>query len=395
MELNRQNMKKILGIVAFGVLLAWGLKNLSTLCGVFGLLLGLFLPFLLGGCIAFILNVPMRFIESRLFPVRPQEKKLRTSLRRPLSLILALLFVLGILFVVAFLILPGIGESVEAIRASLPGFLEQLQGWYNLLLAKLPELSQWAAGLNLDWQSIGGAVLGFLQNGAGDLVGSAVGIAASVFSGIFTGVLAFIFSLYLLLQKEKLCRQGKQLCYAFLPERVADRCIATLRLANSAFSNFLSGQCTEAVILGVLFFVCMWVLRFPYALMISVLIAALSLVPIFGATVGCIVGALLIFMSSPVQAFWFVVLFLVLQQIEGNLIYPRVVGGSVGLPSIWVLVAVTLGGSTMGVAGMLIFIPLCSVLYALLRQVVYRRLQQRQIAAQKYDTPPGGDGGAK
>lgn len=384
MELNRQNIKKIIGIVAFGILLAWGLKNLASLEWALQLLLGLFMPFLLGGCIAFILNVPMRFIERHLFPQRPKEGKLRAALRRPVSLVLAMLFVLGILFVAMFLILPGIGESVDAIRASLPGFMTQLQSWYDLLVTKLPELSEWVATLDLDWQSIGGALLGFLQSGAGNIVGSAVGIAATVFSGIFTAVLAFIFSIYLLLQKERLSQQGKQLLYAFVPERVADRTVSILRLANSAFSSFLSGQCTEAVILGVLFFLSMTALRFPYALMISVLIAVLSLVPIFGATVGCIIGALLILMSDPMRALWFVVMFLVLQQIEGNLIYPKVVGSSVGLPPIWVLVAVTLGGSTLGVVGMLVFIPLSSVLYALLRETVSKRLRQRRIAPRKY-----------
>ena len=213
------------------------------------------------------------------------------------------------------------------------------------------------------------------------------GLIGGVVSGLSTFVIGLIFSFYILLQKERLARQGRQCLYALLPERAADRTLEVLRLTDRTFSGFLSGQCLEACILGTLFVVAMSLFRMPYALLVGVLIALTALIPIVGAFIGCAVGALLIAISDPRQALVFVILFLVLQQIEGNLIYPHVVGSSVGLPSIWVLAAVTLGGKLMGIAGMLFFIPLCSVLYALFRQFVIRRLRQRHVDPKKWKGP--------
>ena len=216
-----------------------------------------------------------------------------------------------------------------------------------------------------------------------------MGAAMSILGGLLTAVLAAVFSVYILLQKEKLGAQCKKLLYAFLPQERAGQALSIAALSSRTFASFLSGQCLEAVILGCLFFIAMSVLRFPYALMISVLVGFTALIPLFGAFIGCAVGAFMILIIDPMRALWFVILFLVLQQIEGNLIYPKVVGGSVGLPSIWVLVAVTIGGSTMGIAGMLLFIPLCSVLYALLRRTVYERLQKKEVPPGEWESPPG------
>ena len=221
----------------------------------------------------------------------------------------------------------------------------------------------------------------------GGLVSSGGVLMAGVVSGVSTFVIGLIFSFYVLLQKERLSRQGRQVLYALFPEPWADKALEVLRLSNRTFSSFLSGQCVEAVILGTLFVVAMTLCRMPYALLVGVLIALTALIPVVGAFIGCVVGALLIAVTNPWQAVGFVVLFLVLQQIEGNLIYPHVVGSSVGLPSIWVLAAVTLGGKLMGIAGMLFFIPLCSVLYALFRGFVKDRLKERNIPAKKWRDP--------
>jgi len=223
-----------------------------------------------------------------------------------------------------------------------------------------------------------------LRNWGSSLISSGSGLVGGVISGVTTFVIALIFSFYLLVQKEKLGRQGKQVLYALLPEKKADRTLEILRLTNRTFSNFLSGQCLEAVILGALFVVAMSVFRMPYALLIGMLIALTALIPIVGAFIGCVVGAFLIAIVSPVKALIFVVMFLVLQQLEGNLIYPHVVGSSVGLPSIWVLAAVTLGGSLMGITGILLFIPLCSVLYALFRSYVKQRLVEKKVPEHKW-----------
>lgn len=221
--------------------------------------------------------------------------------------------------------------------------------------------------------------LSFFTRGAGDVLNSTITAARSIVSGLTTFFIAFVFAIYILLQKEKLTRQCKRVMFAFMKKGKAEAALEVLSLTYKTFSSFLTGQCVEAVILGSMFVVAMTVFRLPYALLVGVVIAFTALIPIFGAFIGCVIGAFLIFMVNPVQALGFVVLFLVLQQIEGNLIYPHVVGGSVGLPSIWVLAAVSIGGSLMGVVGMLIFIPIVSVVYALFREVVYLKLKQKKM----------------
>ena len=231
-------------------------------------------------------------------------------------------------------------------------------------------------------------IMDLAQNWGSDLLSSGGGFISNVIGAISTFVIGLIFSFYLLFQKERLSRQGRQVCYALLPVSFADRVLEVLRLSNRTFSSFLSGQCLESVILGTMFVIAMTLLRLPYALLVGVLIALTALVPIVGSFIGCGVGAMLIAITDPWKALIFIVVFLVLQQIEGNLIYPQVVGSSVGLPSIWVLVAVTLGGKLMGVVGMLLFIPLCSVLYALFRSFIKSRLVQKAIPDSKWQDPP-------
>ena len=406
MQLDKENIKKIVGIVSFAILLNWGLKNTDFLGRLLGLLVGLILPFLIGGALAFIINVPMRFLERTLFEKpyarrqkQPQKGKGKQSTlqaakkenppfwyraKRPLSLVLSLVLVIGVMFIGMFLIVPEIANSVVTIANSLRSFPEQLHSWSQKLMEWTPQIALWLEqlDLNLDsinWQQVLTEVASFLQNGAGNVLSTTVNVAASIFNGVVTAFLAIVFSFYLLTNKEKLGSQIKQLLYAVLKEEHADYIIRVGRMANKTFANFLSGQCVEAVILGSLFFVSMSILQFPYALMISVLIGFTALIPVFGAFIGCAVGAILILLVSPIRAFWFIVLFLCLQQFEGNVIYPKVVGNSVGLPAMWVLVAVTLGGSMMGVVGMLIYIPLFSVLYSLIRETVWMRLHKKGI----------------
>jgi len=236
------------------------------------------------------------------------------------------------------------------------------------------EIAKWISEINFKWDEILSQGLDFLKNGASSVLGSTFEAAKSIISGVTTFFIAFVFSCYILVQKEKLGEQVKKLMCAFMPEDWRNILLALGTVVNKSFTNFFTGQCLEAVILGLMFLVAMTIFRLPYALLISVLIAFTALIPIFGAFIGCAVGALLIFMVSPAKALIFIIMFLVLQQLEGNFIYPHVVGNSVGLPSIWVLVAVSIGGSLMGLAGMLIFIPLTAVVYTMLRGIVNRRL---------------------
>lgn len=392
MEWNKQTIKGLLAVVCGGVAFYWVLQNLWALGGAVGWLLGILAPFLLGGAIAFILNVPMRAIERNLMP----RAKSAARFRRPLALVLALVGVLGVLALASWVIGPGIAEAVMSIVNQIPQAAKRLQEQLLELEEYLPQLEAIIAELEIDWGEISRKAIAVAQAWGSGLLSSGSGLIGGVVSGVSTFVIGLIFSFYILLQKEKLSRQARQVFYAILPERRADRLLEVLRLAERTFSSFLSGQCLEACILGTLFVVAMTLFQIPYALLVGVLIALTALIPIVGAFIGCAVGALLIAIDDPWKALWFIVLFLVLQQVEGNLIYPHVVGSSVGLPSIWVLFAVTLGGSLMGILGMLVFIPVCSVLYALFRGYVKDRLAQKAVPAQKWqDAPPRAAGKKK
>ena len=386
MEWNRQTVKSLLLVVCGGVAFYCGLQHLGVVAGAVVWLLGILSPFVLGGAIAFVLNVPMRAIERHLFPNRRR----LTRLRRPLALVLTLVALTGVLTLAFCVIGPGIKDAVVSIAAQVPDAFDRLYQRLLGLEQYLPQIKDLVGDLAIDWKSLSQKALSLAQSWGGSLISSGGGLMVGVVSGVSTFVIGLIFSFYILLQKEKLARQGRQVLYGLLPLKRADRALEVLRLAERTFSNFLSGQCVEACILGTLFVIAMTIFRMPYALLVGVLIALTALIPIVGAFIGCAVGALLIAITDPWKALVFIILFLVLQQIEGNLIYPHVVGSSVGLPSIWVLAAVTLGGKLMGVGGMLFFIPLCSVLYALFRDFVKGRLAEKKVAARKWRDPPSG-----
>ncbi len=376
MQLDRKTMKKLALLIAFGIILFLSLSKVNDIISAILWIFNLFYPFLLGLCIAFILNIPMRFLERILFFRKGPPTGWKKRLHRPLSLILTLLLVFGIIAIVLLLIIPELARTLISLANQIPQFLIEIQVWITDLFKRFPDLTNWAQSIQIDWSDIGTRLTSFLQNSASTLLDSTLATAISLVSGLFTFFLAFIFAIYILLQKEKFSAQLKRFLYAYFPKRRIDKFIYFGNLTNKTFSSFLSCQCFEAVLLGTLFLIFMNIFGFPYSVLISVLIAFAALIPIFGAIIGCVIGALLIFVTSPTQAFWFVVMFIILQQFEGNFIYPHVVGNSVGLPSILVLMAVSIGGSLMGIPGMLIFIPLCSILYALLRENIHKRLHQ-------------------
>lgn len=379
MEWNRETFKQLRFLVAFAILLYLGIEHFDVVVSVVGTILSLIFPFILGGCIAFILNVPMRAIEKGIIEkIAPGSSRFQ-KFKRPISLLLALLFVIGIVFVVIFVVAPDLWNTFVKIGYEIPGFVKETQDWAEETLKKYPDLVKWINSLQFDWMEIWKNVLTFIGNGAGDLLNSTVSIATGIVSGVTTVIIAFVFSVYILFQKETLGRQGRMVVYAFFKEKQAKQIVRVFSLTHRTFASFLTGQCLEAVILGCMFFVTMTILKMPYALLIGVLIAFTALIPIFGAFIGCVVGAFLILIESPMQALGFLILFQILQQIEGNLIYPRVVGGSVKLPSIWVLVAVSVGGSLMGIVGMLIFIPIVSVMYALFSEYVKNQIQKKNV----------------
>ena len=375
MNLNRDTIRKLQGLVVFTVVVAVIGSNYEKLFELIGVLFNMAGPFLLGGAIAFVLNVPMRNIE-RILPLKKDSR-----FRRPAALILSILSVIAILLMVTVVVVPELFRTLAILQESIPVFFSEIQTELEHLFADNPNLVAWIETVEFDWKQIAQEVMGFLSDGASSVLSTTFSAAASIFSGVTSFFIGGVFAIYILLQKETLGRQCRKVLAAFLSENAKNQVIRVAALTEKTFSNFLTGQCLEGVIVGSMFFIALLLLRLPYALLIGVLIAFTALIPIFGAFIGCAVGTFLMLMVSPLQALIFVAVFLILQQIEGNLIYPHVVGGSVGLPSIWVLVAVSLGGSAMGVKGMLLFIPLCSVLYALFRDLVNDRLKKKQGTA--------------
>lgn len=378
MDLNKENLKKIRGLILFTIFVLVALWNFELVFDGIRFLWGVIFPFVLGGVIAFIVNIPMTFLEGKIFGklrvAKGKKGKWADKLARPLSLILTWIVILGIIAVVVLVVVPELGRTVLGLGKTIQDFVPEVQKWAIELFQDNEEIVKAISEINFKWDELLGNMVDFLRNGAGSVLDTTMEAAKSIITGVTTFFIAFVFSFYVLLQKEKLGEQVKKLMCAFMPEDWRNIFLALGTVVNKSFTNFFTGQCLEAVILGLMFLVVMAIFRLPYALLISVLIAFTALIPMFGAFIGCGVGALLIFMISPVKALIFIIVFLVLQQVEGNFIYPYVVGNSVGLPSIWVLVAVTVGASLMGVAGMLIFIPLMSVVYTLLRGIVNRRL---------------------
>lgn len=380
MDLNKENIKKIRGLIFFTALVFVAMWNYKLVFSGIRFLGHVIFPFALGGAIAFILNVPMRFVEEKLFKkIGLSDTKIGKKISRPLAFILTVLFVVGLIAIVVFVVVPELGNTIVNIGKTLQKFVPQAQKWAIQFFGDNPELVEQIQSLEFEWDQILGDLVNFLKNGAGSVIDTTFAAAKNIVSAVSTFFISFVFSCYILLQKEKLSVQVRKLMYAFMPKDWTEIFIALGSVTYKTFSSFLTGQCLEAVILGCMFFIAMSIFGMPYALLIAVLVAFTALIPIFGAFIGCAVGALLIFMVNPLQAVGFVAMFLVLQQIEGNFIYPHVVGSSVGLPSMWVLVAVSVGASLMGVVGMLIFIPIVSVVYTLLRGIVNRRLKERKI----------------
>ncbi|MGN1166312.1 MAG: AI-2E family transporter [Lachnospiraceae bacterium] len=380
MELTKENIRKLRGLILFTAVIIVCLWKYEVSLEVLSFIWGVIFPFILGGSIAFILNVPMNFIQRNLFPEdKIENRKFLKKISRPVSILIVLLLVVGVLVLIMFVMIPQLGNTFTRLGDSIQEFIPQVQTWAATLSHNNKEIMDFVNHLEFDWDKIMDTGINMFKNGAGNVLDSTITAAKSIVNGITTFFIAFAFSLYILMQKEKLTLQAKKVLFAFVRKGRAEAVLEVLSLTYQTFSHFLTGQCVEAIILGCMFVVTMTILRLPYALLIGILIAFTALIPVFGAFIGCFVGAFLIFMVDPMKALIFIIVFLVLQQIEGNLIYPHVVGNSVGLPSIWVLAAVSIGGRLMGIVGMLIFIPIVSVLYALFREVVYLKLKKQGI----------------
>ena len=379
MDLSKMSIKKIRELIVFTALLVVALWKFDVVLGVLKTIWDIIFPFVLGGAIAFLTNVPMSFLEKKIFENVKKKNKIVRKLKRPISLILTIVLVVGVIALVMFGVIPQLTRTMGTLVTSINDFIPQMQSWIGDFFHNNQEIMNLVDQIEFDPDQAIKWGISLLGNGAGNMMNTTMSAVGSIVSGVATFFIAFSFACYILFQKEKLHIQIRKVFFAFLPRQKADAFLKVCSLTYRTFANFLAGQCLEAVILGSMFVVTLSILRMPYALLIGILIAFTALIPIFGAFIGCAVGSFLIFMVSPQQAILFVIVFLVLQQIEGNLIYPHVVGESVGLPSIWVLAAVTIGGNLMGIVGMLVFIPLLSVFYTIFREFVYLRLKKQNI----------------
>ena len=383
MHIDKKLMRRLFVLVACSIVFAWLVLDSDRASQLFANIWGMLSPFVIGAAIAFVFNVPMRSIEYQLAGIR------KPGVRRLFSILLTIAALALVVTFVVELLVPQVRMTIQTLSLQIPAFVENTAAKLVVFMDENPEIKAMVLDtLNLEsieWSSFLKQMLAVVKDGISSVMGGAVNVIGNVAGAVVNLVISIVFALYALSRKEILARQARRILYSFLSENHADEVIRISRLTNVTFSNFISGQCLEAVILGCLFAVVMAILKMPYIPLVSVVIAITALIPVVGAFVGCIVGAFFILVNDPVQALSFVVMFLVLQQIEGNVIYPRVVGTSIGLPGMWVLVAVTIGGELMGVVGMFLMIPLSSVIYTLLREITNKRLEKRDIPTEKLD----------
>lgn len=353
-----------------------------------GVLLGAAWPLLLGAGIAYVVNILMRFYETHIF--RKCDRPLFLKLRRGGCMVAAYLTILVIVGLIVGLIVPELIRAVQLLLNETPALIDRLYGE----LMKNPEIAQYLPNaeanlgeLGADWQQLLTRVLEWLGGGWNGLMNSVVATVSGVFSGAVTLVMGFMFSFYILYGKEKLGRQVRRLMRTYLKPAWCERTFYVLNVLDDSFHRYVVGQCTEAVILGTLCMLGMLIFGFPYATMIGALVGATALIPIAGAYIGAGVGAILILTVSPMEALLFLVFIVVLQQLEGNIVYPRVVGSQLGLPALWVLAAITVGGNVMGIGGMLLAVPLTTAIYRLVRENVRKRELAKGEVADAEEAP--------
>ena len=359
------------------------LRETERVRAIWNFLTNIFSPFVVGALLAFILNVLVRFFEHRLTFLKNEKA------RRALSICLMLLSIVLVIAAVLLLLVPQIEKTIETLSLQLPTFYNEAVELVNDILMQHPQLLQ-ILGIeqgvaDLEWMTLVEKAMDLLETSVSSILGSAVSFVGNLASGTVNALISLIFAFYCIAQKDTLARQGRKLAYALMSEKKADEAVRIGRMINSTFSNFITGQCMEAVILGLLFVPTMAILRMPYIPLICVIITVTALIPLVGAFVGCFLGAFFILVNDPGQAVAFVILFLVIQQFEGNVIYPKVVGESIGLPGMWVLLAVAVGGGLIGVAGMLLMVPLASVIYTLVREYADKRIAERNVPQEKLE----------
>ena len=380
MKERKQAIKTVLAIIVFTILSIYLVYHAYVISNIFSRILSILFPFILGCAIAFVINIPMRGIENLLF--KDPSKKIYKA-KRPISMLLAYVFIVLIIVLVLFEIIPEMSDTFTVLKEKVPEFVDKTKKWLLKYVEKFPEIKQQITDFEIDLDAIGN----MFKNNGSTILSTTVSIFSSIISVVTNVVIGFVFSLYILSNKELLGRQVKMVVYALCKENVADELLVFSKIANTTFSKFFACQFREAIIIGCMFLLTMSVIGMPSAVTIGVLIGFTALIPVFGAFIGLFISCFMLFVIAPKYVIWFVIMFFVLQFIENNFIYPKLVGGDVGLSPIWVLLAVIVGGDLMGVVGMFIFIPLISVFYAYFRSIIYRRLRKKKVNVEEKEAP--------
>ena len=372
MDLTPKKKRKltiwVIGIAAACIAIVFGLKNFTMIKETFSWIIGLVMPLIIGFAIAMIINVPMGFFEKLLFSKKT--KRDLPKLKRLLSFLISLTLILGILAGVVWLVIPALVDAVKVIADGAIDFIKQIS---NMTEEEIAQLPFGKLLLDIDWSKIITNLQNWVKNQGGVIVDTAVGTVSSVVGGVYDFFIAFVFAIYIIFNKETLKRQVSKLVRVWVPKNVADYTIHATKVLGKNFKSFVSGQSLEAVILGVMCMIGMLILRIPYAPMVGALVGVTAIIPVVGGFIGAGVGAFMILTVNPVKAVIFLVFIIILQQIEGNVIYPKVMGNSVSLPSMWILASVTIGGGIAGAVGMLLSVPVASTVYTLVAEATNKR----------------------
>lgn len=369
-----KNKKTIIELIIFTVVIIFAFVNIEALWSFITYIIKIFMPFIIGIMIAFVLNVLLNVVENKLFKkLNEKNGKVWKKIKRPTSLITAFIIIIALIAFILGLLIPQLQNTATIFTENFDSYKKES----IKILDKIGIDDKDIKVLNQNIEKIKEEITNYVGDNKQEIVQTTFGVASSVVGTITSLVLGIVFAIYILLKKEDLARQSRKVLKAYLPEKKEKRIREIADLSNKTFGNFISGQCLEALIIGALCFIGMFILQIPYASTISVVVGFTALIPVFGAFIGTVIGAFLILMVNPTKAIIFIIFILILQQLEGNLIYPKVVGKSVGLPGIWVMVAVTVGASIAGVLGMLLSVPICSVLYSILKTDVNNRIDQK------------------
>ena len=377
MKNNKTELKKWIILILVAIIGYWIINNFSTLGNIFNNAFSIIFPFVLGACLAFIVNIPMAFFEKKFLKNKKKNKTRNKKLIRIISIIFAIVIILMVFILIIRLIVPELVNIVNLLVDNIPYYIEEITKLIENNANNFSDLNSAIQNMNIDKESVSNEIISQIPK----ILTSSMSFISSIISGIATFFIAIVFAVYILIDKEKLKEQVRKIVYAYLSKEKADKIVNIGNIASSTFKRFFTVQCLEATILGTLCLIGMLILRIPYALQIGILIGVTALIPIVGAFIGVIIGSVLILSVEPIKVIIFIVFVLILQQVEGNLIYPRVVGSSIGLPGMWVLVAVTVGGSIGGILGMLIGVPIATIIYTLLKNDVNKKLEQKKEVA--------------